>query len=477
MISSTRSSGGDPRIVVVGGGAAGTITAVHLMRAARGGLEVVLLDRDGKFGPGLAYGTDDPLHLLNVPAGRMGALAGQPDHFQAWLGARGAPIAGTEFLPRGVYGLYLTELLDQAAAAAGAAVRLRRRGGEVVSLAQPSELEGKLELSLAGGERVQADAVVLAIGNLPGRDPVPVSEELVTSGLFVRDPWAPGALDAARTDRSVLVIGTGLTMVDVALSLARKGSGPIVRAVSRHGVVPRRHRRDPTRIEPFPVPGDAGSLEPVVTALIEQIGRAGERGRDWRDVLDSMRPATPELWRSLRGTEKQRFMSNLQRLWDVHRFRMPPDVADRFDVLRAQGRLSIDSCSVVGLDATRVGVRASLRAVGQDRAEEIEVDRVINCSGPGADVTRRAPRLVASLLAAGIGRPDELRLGLDVDREGRLIESTGMPSSRIHVVGGLRKGVEWEATGITEIREQAANVTRSLDTVAGTVVRSRDQLV
>jgi uncharacterized NAD(P)/FAD-binding protein YdhS len=474
MSSSAHSSAGQPRVVVVGGGAAGTITAVHLMRAARGRREVILLDRDGKFGPGLAYATDDPLHLLNVPAERMGAVAGRPDHFHAWLGGRGSRIAGAEFLPRGLYGRYLAELLDEAAAAAVPGVRLHRRRGEAVSLAQPGELSGKLELSLAGGERIQADAVVLAIGNLPGRDPVPVSEELATSGLYVRDPWAAGALDAARGDRSVLVIGTGLTMVDVALSLARDQRGPSVRAVSRHGSVPRRHRRDPTRIEPFPMPEESGSLEPVVATVIEQVGRAGERGRDWRDVLDSMRGATPDLWRSLRTTEKQRFMANLQRLWDVHRFRMPPDVADRFDALRAQGRLSIDSCSVVGLDPAADGIRASLRAVGQDRAEEIEVDRVINCSGPGADVTRRAPRLVASLLAAGIGRPDALRLGLDVDREGRLIDSTGMPSEQIHVVGGLRKGVEWEATGITEIREQAANVARSLDTAAGTVVRSRE---
>jgi uncharacterized NAD(P)/FAD-binding protein YdhS len=469
--------GEDPRIVIVGGGAAGTIAAVHLMQAVRGGLEIVLLDRDGRFGPGLAYGTDDPLHLLNVPAERMGAVAGRPDHFHAWLGGRGTLAGGEEFLPRGLYGRYLTELLDEAAAAAGDRVRLHRRRGEVTSLAEPSELAGKLELNLASGEPIQADAVVLAIGNLPGRDPVPVPEDLATSGLYVRDPWAPGALDAARRDRSVLVIGTGLTMVDVALSLARDESGPGVRAVSRHGSVPRRHRRDLTRIEPFPVPDESDSLEPVVTTLIEQIGRAGARGRDWRDVLDSMRGATPELWRSLRVTEKQRFMANLQRLWDVHRFRMPPDVADRFDALRAQGRLSIDSCSVVALDAAGTGVRVSLRAVGHDRAEEIEVDRVINCSGPGADVTRRAPRLVASLLAAGIGRPDELRLGLDVDRQGRLVNSAGKPSEQIHVVGGLRKGVEWEATGITEIREQAANVARSLDTVAAAVVRSRDQLV
>src|SRR5882757_6529297 len=136
MSSSAHSSGGEPRVVVVGGGAAGTITAVHLMRAARGRLEVILLDRDGKFGPGLAYGTDDPLHLLNVPAERMGAVAGRPDHFLAWLGGRGSQTAGAEFLPRGLYGRYLAELLDEAAAAVPR-VQLHRRRGEVVSLAEP----------------------------------------------------------------------------------------------------------------------------------------------------------------------------------------------------------------------------------------------------------------------------------------------------------------------------------------------------
>jgi len=453
--------GSRPRVVVLGGGAAGTLTAVHLIRELDGGeAEIVLLDRDGQFGPGLAYGTDDPLHLLNVAAVRMGGISGDPADFHGWLTRTGREAAPEEFLPRRVYGHYLRELLDDAEAGAGSGVRLVRLRAEAVSLAEPSELGGLLEVTLAGGERIEADLAVLGIGTLAGRDPVPVPDELRAAGVYVPDPWAPGALEVPRGDRSVLVIGTGLTMVDVALSLGRDPRGPALRAISRHGLVPRRHRRDLTRIEQ-PPSLESGGLEAAVAAFVERVGQAGAQGRDWRDVLDSMRASTPELWRSLPAAEKRRFLAHLQRLWDVHRFRMAPAVADRFEELRETGRLRIDSCSVVAIEAGETGARVSLRAVGHERPEEIEVDRVINCTGAGSDVTRRGPQLVASLLAAGIARPDELRLGLDVDREGRLIDSAGEASERIYVVGGLRKGVEWEATGVTEIRDQAGAVARS----------------
>jgi uncharacterized NAD(P)/FAD-binding protein YdhS len=258
----------------------------------------------------------------------------------------------------------------------------------------------------------------------------------------------------------VLIVGTGLTMVDVALDLGRGEHGPTLQAVSRNGLVPRRHRQALTWMESFPLPTESGELEPIVAAVFEQIGRAGANGGDWRDVLDSMRTATPEIWRSLRVEEKRHFLATLQRFWDVHRFRMAPKVADRFADLQLRGRLRVDACSIAGLEPSERGARVSLRPAGRETIETLEVDRVVNCTGAGADLWRQAPPLLASLIDAGTARPDDLSLGLDVDSEGRLIDAGGRPSDRIHVVGALRKGVEWEAIGVTEIRDHAAVAAR-----------------
>ena len=449
------------RIAIVGGGAAGTISAVHLMRRVEeGSVDLTMFDAGGEFGPGVAYGTADPVHVLNVPACRMGGISGHPEHFHDWVRGRGEDAGPQEFLPRGLFGDYLRGLLDETEAGGSPAASLRR-AGEVMSLSVPHR-RGAAVARLADGSRLEADQAVLALGPLPGGDPIPVPEELRADGSYVSDPWAPGALDPVRGDRDVLVIGTGLTMVDLALSLSAGDRGPAIRAVSRHGLVPRRHRREMTEIKRFPVPLDDGRLEPVVTAVLEQICRVAEQGGDWRDVFDSMRSATPTIWRSLPVEEKRRFLDGLQRLWDVHRFRMAPTVADRFEELEAAGRISVDARQVVALEPRRGGVRVSLHAVGDAKPEIVDVDRVINCTGAGANLARQAPPLVRDLLGSGTARPDPLGIGLDVAENGGLVDAAGRVSERLRVVGALRKGVEWEAIGVTEIRDHAEAVAAAL---------------
>jgi uncharacterized NAD(P)/FAD-binding protein YdhS len=452
------------RVAIVGGGAAGALAAVHLLREYRENcrLEIELIDRGGDCGAGVAYGTDDPLHLLNVPAVRMGAIAGRPEHFHEWLAERGEPAAEEAFLPRGLYATYLRDLLASAEREAADA-RLRRHRGEVTAIAEHGDgADAPLELTLAGGERIEADRAILAIGPLAGGDPTPVPAALKESGAYVPDPWKAGALEEARRAQEVLVIGTGLSMVDVALSLCERGGGPHVRAVSRHGLLPRRHRRTLTNLRRFHIPTETGELEPMVAAIFAQICRVAQQGDDWRDVIDSMRPATPALWRALTSAEQRRFLVEFQRLWDVHRFRMAPAVADRFEALQAAGRVRAEANAIVSLEPHGERVRAFLRSPGATDLDEVCVDRVINCSGAGTDLRREAPPLLAGLLAAGAARPDALGLGLDVAADGRLIGADGTPSERLFAIGALRKGVEWEAIGITEIRDHSAAAARQI---------------
>jgi uncharacterized NAD(P)/FAD-binding protein YdhS len=452
------------RVAIVGGGAAGALAAVHLLREPRerGGLEIDLIDRTGSFGAGVAYGTRDPLHVLNVPAVRMGAITGHPEHFHEWLAERGEPVAEEAFLPRGLYATYIRDLLASAEREAADA-RLRRHCGEVVSIVEHhGAAPAPLELTLGDGERLEADRVILALGPLGAGDPIRVPPELKESGVYVSDPWAAGALDEARSDRSVLIVGTGLSMVDVALSLSDGESGPRIRAVSRHGLVPRRHRRDLTNVRRFHIPTETGTIEPIVAAIFGQICRVAKQGDDWRDVIDSMRPVTPQLWKSLKTEEKQRFLDEFQRLWDVHRFRMAPEVADRFEALQAAGRIATEADSIVSVEPYGNRVRVFMRTPGAHDLDAVEVDRVINCSGAGCDLRRQAPPLLAGLLAAGRARPDELGLGLDVDEDGALLDTEGLPSERLFAVGSLRKGVEWEAIGITEIRDHSGAVARQI---------------
>ncbi len=449
------------RVAIVGGGASGTLTAIHLLRGAGGiPLEITLLDAAGSFGPGVAYGTEDPLHLLNVPAVRMGGIASYPDHFHKWLRQSRKPVDPEEFVPRSLYGEYLEALLESAALANSSA-RLDRRTVEVCRLATGRDFGEGVTLSLAGGEEIEADRAVLAIGPLPGGNPVPVPPELRDSGAYIANPCQPGAMDVARDAQSVLIVGTGLTMVDVALSLAARRPNLQMLAVSRHGILPRSHRRELTAIEPFPIPIDEGTLEQVAVALLERITVIAQEGGDWRDAIDSARATIPAVWRALELDERRRFLTRFQRLWEAHRFRVAPASAGRVESLRLGRQLDVCARRVARLEQHRGRVRAWLDG-GDAGLGPVDVDLVVNCCGPGTDIRRTASPLIAGMLADGSARPDPLGLGLDVGRDGSLLNASGAAQASIHVVGALRRGVEWEATSVTEIREHAAVVAQAI---------------
>ncbi len=232
-------------VAVIGAGFSGVLTALRLLLAADGP-RVLLIERAAKFGRGAAYATNNPRHLLNVRAANMSAFVEEPSHFLDWLTSEGTGPAERgaadvdryghdlapekAFVTRDRYGQYLQSLLRKAAAGGGrAAGRLSLEHDEVRALTRNG---AQWELHLALGRVVTADAVVLALGNLPPPTPVEVDQRLVDDGLFVADPWA---WDPARTppDGEVLLLGSGLTAVDVTLSIEGERPGTRVTALSR----------------------------------------------------------------------------------------------------------------------------------------------------------------------------------------------------------------------------------------------------
>lgn len=277
------------RVAIVGGGAAGVLAAAHLRRS-KPEIQITLIDASGRPGTGAAYGTNDPAHLLNVPAHRMSAWPDDPDHFCRWLDER-AVTPAESFAPRLAYSRYLREQL------AGADVRIET--AEVVGLVPGTSTQVKLN----DGRSLSADAVVLAPGRPEGSLPEPLERAFApvlaagTDDKVVVDPWAPGALAAlgARRPRNVLVIGSGLTGVDVALHLIARGA--TVTMLSRHGALPHTFRDTgaPAELPQLDALGDANTLEQVRAALGTDLERARDAGLNWRQVIDAVRPRTARL--------------------------------------------------------------------------------------------------------------------------------------------------------------------------------------
>jgi uncharacterized NAD(P)/FAD-binding protein YdhS len=423
-------------VAIVGGGAAGALLAIALSGS---GLRVVVIEPGEEPGRGVAYSSRDARHRLNVPARRMSAVAADPSHFVAWSGA--APDA---FVPRGVYGDYLEALLQQACADGTQVL-----GDTVVAIEQHA---GGVELRLGSGATLPAARAVLAIGSGPAADPVAVGDELRDTGRYVADPWTGPPIDGAG---ETLLVGTGLTMVDVALGLDLEARGGRALALSRSGLLPRVHRPgQPCDAEPFMLPDAPIALRDVVARVLARVAA----GEDARDVVDSLRPVTQSLWQRLDEADRRWFLRDLRRVWEVHRHRMAPEVGRTLDALLAAGRLRRATASVAAIEPSGARVRVTLRDT--DGSREVVVDRVVNCTGPIDDVRRAGIPLLDRLLADGVVSPDPLDLGLDVTPAGRA-------SERIHVIGALRKGALYESIAIPELCEQAEALAAELVTAFG----------
>ncbi|MBX3289308.1 MAG: FAD/NAD(P)-binding protein [Acidobacteria bacterium] len=317
------------RITIIGGGASGTLTAVNLLRnSGEGPLTISLIEKRTEIGRGVAYSTDHDLHFLNVPAGKMSAFPDDPDNFHQWLLSNGFDYAASDFVPRKLYGRYLRELLDDAFANASPNAVINIINDEPENIVFEGDTANVI---LRSGEKIASDKVVLAFGNFPPPHPSVPDLRFTEQPKYIRNVWEKDVLSVTDKDDAVLVIGTGLSMVDVALRLNDSGhKGPIY-VISTRGLVPSVHKLG-FNYEQF---NDTLLKFERITDVLKEVRKhsvaSSDQDSDWRAVIDSIRPATQQLWIGLPIAEKRYFMQHLSRHWNSARHRMPPQVAERLE--------------------------------------------------------------------------------------------------------------------------------------------------
>ncbi|MFJ9821239.1 FAD/NAD(P)-binding protein [Streptomyces sp. NPDC101151] len=435
-------------VAVVGAGAAGALTALHLCETAtrrRTPLTLVLIDPAPEAGRGTAYATPDPRHRLNVPAGGMSCYPDEPGHFTRWLCRHGEPaVTAADFATRYRYGAYLADTLGQAIVRAHGVVSLQRLRTRAESCTGTPD--GRVSLLLADGARLTADSAVLATGPAaptaawaPG--------ELCASPRFVAAPWAAGALDGPKADDAdVLLVGSGLTAVDLALTLDR--SGRTVHALSRNGLLPQPHALAPAGPMPAPEGLEDASLDRLRRAVYRHVSRSVRMHGDWRPALDSLRPHTAHLWRCLTPGERAEFLAREGTLWNTHRHRMAPATAESVTRARTARRLTVHAGTVTAAVSRDDG---SLDVELSD-GRTMHVGWVIDCTGPGH---RLDDPLWRSLFTAEAAVPGPLGMGV-ATVDGRLLDAGGRAGLPLYTLGAPRRGELWETTAIPEIRGQAA---------------------
>jgi uncharacterized NAD(P)/FAD-binding protein YdhS len=403
----------------------------------------LLIEGNGRAGRGTAYSTDEEAHLLNVPAGKMAAWAHRPDDFAKAVEAEGYEPG--DFVPRKRFGDYLRATLD-AARSSGLVATAERRAIGV------QRLNDGWSVGLDDGSEADARALVLAQGNQP---PGTLGfARAIPEHLFINDPWSDGGRAAvarvAAGGADVLIIGTGLTMVDVVLSLDEAGHRGRIVALSRRGLAPRGHSDfDPAPVDLDDIP--QGS----VLGLWRWLRRRGAKV-GWRAAVDSLRPHSHTLWQALDDGQQRRFIRHARPWWDVHRHRIAPEVAARIARLIGEGRLEIVSGRIVSMredeDALKVEI-ARRGASAPSGGEPQSFALAVNCTGPLGNIASSGDKVLQDLFKAGLAQPDGLGMGLKVD-----IGSRVLGAERAWALGPLTKGKFWEIVAVPDIRGQVAAV-------------------
>jgi len=453
-----------PTIGIIGAGFSGTLLAVHMLRLAPPTLRIILVERDDRFGRGLAYSTSNPKHLLNVRAENMSAFPDRPADFLDWLhtqetdGSQGPTRNEPLFASRGLYGNYITQCLTNEIWHHGHARNLYLMNDEAVRLERNHR---GLVLTLLGGRSHRLDLGVLAVGNLPPETPPVADSAFFGSGLYRADPWDPSTLDGLDPNDPIFMIGTGLSMVDVVVSLIGRGHAGPIYALSRHGLTPRRH----AAVKPLPPlhRGDLPANVRAITRLLRaRIARAEVAGGDWRAVIDAMRPISQSMWVALPVAERGRFLRHLRSWWDVHRHRTAPAVARLIEQAKASGQLHILAGRIQSFEEQDGRVEVVYRPRGESATRSLRAAIVVNCSGPGCDFTRIRHPLVRQMLDDGLIRPDALALGLDTSVAGSVIDRDGRDLEDLFAIGPLTKATYGEITAVPDIRSQCAQLARDL---------------
>lgn len=448
-------------VVVVGGGASGVILAAHLLRVPGSRLRVTIVERRPEIGRGIAYSTTEPDHILNTRAGLMSAYGDDPEHFWRWLLHSGAaedircrdPFC---FVPRRHFAGYLADLVKPWLPGTGDG-RLTIVKGEGTAIRATAT---GVAVEVDGAASHIGQAVVLATGHeVPG----------FAAGSPYVDAWSTPAEAGIGPDDPVLILGTGLSMVDAVIRLGHGGHRGPITALSRRGQLPRVHRRNtPLKIDAADMPFGT-DVSYILRWFRRTAAWAVARGGDWRDVVDGVRPHTAALWQSLTPAARGRFLRHARTWWDVHRHRLPPESEMLIGDALRKGRLEIAAGRFTALERVGDGVEVSFRRRNSAASETIAVARVIDCTGILRDPQADAGWFLSRLIGEGLARADPLNIGIEVDETCAVVARSGTPSARIFAVGPVTRARYWEITAVPDIRVQCAALARHIQAMlAGT---------
>ena len=447
-------------VVIVGGGFCGVMTLVNLISKTKKEAFFALIHKGHPFAKGIAYQTYSNLHLLNVEVRNMSAFPDQPDHFLDWCLKQNDITIHVEdlpfsYLPRNIYGRYLTEIFENSCTIIPSHIKVQIIEDEVSDLDKENQ---RLLVKTKSGNSIIADKVLLATGNFEPRPPAHLTQNVLRSNKYFSNPWCEHAVNDVKVDDTILIIGTGLTMVDVVLGLNEKKFNGKILALSPHGYKILPHRKLPLQRYILDELSPPYELEKLFRLFYRHVREARKRGLSGETVVDAIRARTQEIWQLLSKEDKKKFMTHLRHLWGVARHRLPAYVHENVQNMIAHHKLDVIAGRIIEVCELGHHIDVRIRRRKDQSEETIRVARIINCTGPESDIRKQSGELFLNLLKKGLVCSDDMNLGIEASARGEIIDASKKTSDRIFALGSLLKGKLWESTAIPELRRQANDI-------------------
>ncbi|HRH47482.1 MAG TPA: FAD/NAD(P)-binding protein [Panacibacter sp.] len=471
-----------PVVTIIGGGFCGMMTAVHLCKRSQLPLKIIIINDDYPFGKGVAYSAHTSKYLLNVRAINMSAFPDDKEHFLNWIckqddyKAIGKTIMTNVYMPRKKYGEYLTSVWSE----------MLQNKNETVDVELISDTATDISkgpdgytVKLKHARPIVTDFIVLATGNnKPGN--IGITDEAILSGVkYFSNPWSHASVSNVQSEKNILVVGNGLTMIDTVLGLLENNFGGTIYTISTSGFSLLPHKYNllvyENIVKELP---ETYTLHSLLTLVNKHAKSLTKVGIGVHLVIDALRPYTQQIWQSLSFREKKIFLKKLSYPWNALRHRVPLHIYEHIQNLRMNKKLITFSGKLIQATATEEGISAVLFDKKNKKEETIIVDRIINCTGPQSNIHECSNTLLRKLAEKRMIVPDELQLGIDADpATAAVINANGEKSNNIFTIGSNLKGVLWESVAVPELRVQAQNLAITIiDKAAGHLLASLTSL-
>jgi len=450
-------------ITIIGAGFSGLMTAIHLIRSQRDDIQIVMVSPQSCFGKGVAYNTYSKHHLLNVVVGKMSCFPEQPEHFLEWIGTKEPfqnlekNLLATIYAPRELYGKYLEETWKQVLHD-DKPQNMEIVHAEAIKIEKHLE-EQKYQIHLSNNQTLVSDYVVLATGNDLPKNPSIKNNAFFKSPLYFQNPWLKACVNEAESLDSVLLVGNGLTMVDVVLGLLENNFKGNIYSLSPNGfqILPHRHngvaytKMLPEIAPPF-------HITKLFSVFRKHISFVRQFGISAEPVIDSVRGISQKIWQELSIQDKQIFMRHIRHLWGVARHRLPTYIYDQMQQLQRNKNLHIIKGKLLDLEQEQNQIKVRYWDKKEKKESYIWVHRIVNCTGPNTDISKSNNPLITSLFEERLIDKDDLALGIKTDTNGVIYNQDHQVDNRFFALGGLLKGLLWESTAVPELRLQAKNL-------------------